>query len=80
MTVNEPEVTFEEAIKALEEVVRQLEDGTVTLDESLKLFEKGVELARICRAKLDQYEAKIEILLERNGEAVTEPFVQKETE
>ncbi|NLH32281.1 MAG: exodeoxyribonuclease VII small subunit [Firmicutes bacterium] len=73
-------MTFEEAIKALEDVVRQLEDGTVTLDESLKLFEKGVELARICRAKLDQYEAKIEILLERNGEAVTEPFVQKETE
>jgi exodeoxyribonuclease VII small subunit len=78
--VHEPDMTFEEAIKALEDVVRQLEDGTVTLDESLKLFEKGVELARICRAKLDQYEAKIEILLERNGEAVTEPFVQKETE
>ncbi|HOB08086.1 MAG: exodeoxyribonuclease VII small subunit [Limnochordia bacterium] len=78
--MHEPDMTFEEAIKALEDVVRQLEDGTVTLDESLKLFEKGVELARICRAKLDQYEAKIEILLERNGEAVTEPFVQKETE
>ena len=78
--MHEPDMTFEEAIKALEDVVRQLEDGTVTLDDSLKLFEKGVELARICRAKLDQYEAKIEILLERNGEAVTEPFVQKETE
>lgn len=78
--MHEPDMTFEEAIKALEDVVRQLEDGTVTLDQSLKLFEKGVELARICRAKLDQYEAKIEILLERNGEAVTEPFVQKETE
>ncbi|HHX01466.1 MAG TPA: exodeoxyribonuclease VII small subunit [Firmicutes bacterium] len=78
--MSEPDITFEEAIKALEEVVRKLEDGTVSLDESLQLFEKGVELARICRAKLDQFEEKIEVLLERNGESVTEPFAQKETE
>ena len=50
---------FEEAIKDLEEVVRKLEDGTVSLDESLQLFEKGVELARLCRAKLISLRPKL---------------------
>ena len=74
------DISFETAIKALEEIVHQLEAGTTSLDDSLTLFEEGVKLARICRMKLDQYEAKIEILLEKNGESITESFEQKENE
>lgn len=81
MTVCEAkDISFETAIKALEEIVHQLEAGTTSLDDSLKLFEEGVKLARICRMKLDQYEAKIEILLEKNGESITKSFEQKENE
>ncbi|MFB5066270.1 MAG: exodeoxyribonuclease VII small subunit [Candidatus Wallacebacter cryptica] len=78
--MDEKAISFEDALKALEEIVRQLEEGTASLDDSLKLFEDGVKLARVCRSKLDQYEAKIEILLEKSGETVTEPFEQKESE
>lgn len=66
--------SFEDALKELEEVVQQLEGGETTLEESLKLFELGVSLARHCATKLDESEAKINILLEKNGQFLQEPF------
>jgi len=57
---------FEEAFSRLESVVRRLEGGEVTLDESLRLFEEGVGLARICAAKLDAAEGKMRVLLSRD--------------
>lgn len=57
------ELKFEEALARLEEIVRSLEQGEVGLDEALVLFEEGVKLARFCNNKLDQAEAKIEIML-----------------
>lgn len=71
-------MTFETAMERLENVVRALESGEITLDKSLELFEEGVALARVCSARLDEVEAKIEVLLERNGEIVTEPFSESE--
>lgn len=70
--------SFEEALQELEKVVKQLEDGETTLEESLKLFEQGVKLARICATKLDESEAKINILLEKNGQFLREPFETSE--
>ncbi|NMB39126.1 MAG: exodeoxyribonuclease VII small subunit [Firmicutes bacterium] len=67
-------LSFEEALTNLEGIIKQLEDGEITLEQSLKLFEQGVKLARICTAKLDDYEDKIEILLEKDGEFLREPF------
>lgn len=58
------EPTFEEAFGALEGIVRKLESGDANLDESLKLFEEGVRLARLCASKLDAAEGKIRTLLE----------------
>jgi len=66
--------SFEEALKDLEDVVQKLEDGETTLEESLKLFEQGVSLARYCAVKLDESEAKINLLLEKNGQFLREPF------
>ncbi len=67
--------TFEEAFKELESIVRKLEGGDVKLEESLKLFEEGVRLARACSAKLDAAEGKIRLLLEgEDGSPVEAPF------
>jgi exodeoxyribonuclease VII small subunit len=54
--------SFEEAVGRLEEIVRLLENGTATLDESLKLYEEGIALVRICNDKLDSAEKKIKVL------------------
>lgn len=51
--------SFEESIKRLEEIVRQMEQGNVPLEESLKLFEEGTALAGSCNAQLDTAEQKV---------------------
>jgi exodeoxyribonuclease VII small subunit len=53
-------MSFEQALKALEEVVRQLESGDVPLDESIGLYERGEQLRRHCQARLDAAQARIE--------------------
>lgn len=54
--------TFEESMTRLEEIVRTLESGNATLDESLKLYEEGIALVRVCSSKLDDAEKKIKLL------------------
>jgi exodeoxyribonuclease VII small subunit len=58
------ELKFEEALARLEEIVRSLEQGETSLEETLLLFEEGVKLARFCNQKLDEAEAKIEIMID----------------
>ena len=53
---------FEESMARLEEIVRTLENGSATLDESLKLYEEGIALVRVCSSKLDDAEKKIKLL------------------
>ncbi len=67
-------LTFEQAMKRLEQVVRELETGELSLDQSLALFQEGVELTRRCGTMLDAAEARIEKLLEQNGQPATVPF------
>ena len=55
--------TFEASLQELEKIVRRLEDGDLPLEESLKLFEKGVRLSRECQERLNQAERRIEVLL-----------------
>jgi len=59
----EAELTFEQAFGQLEEVVRQLESGELSLEQSLALFEKGMRLAKLCEGKLDQAEQKVRQLV-----------------
>jgi exodeoxyribonuclease VII small subunit len=56
---------FESALAELESVVKMLEDGTLTLEKSLELFERGVQLSRYCHSRLEEAEQRIEILNER---------------
>jgi exodeoxyribonuclease VII small subunit len=56
------EVSFEEAEKELAEIVERLERGDAGLDETLRLWERGEELYKLCRAKLDSVQGRIEEL------------------
>jgi exodeoxyribonuclease VII small subunit len=56
---------FEAAIAELETIVKKLEEGELTLEESLGLYERGVQLSRFCHARLEEAERRIEILTER---------------
>ena len=66
---------FEKNLKELELTVKKLEEGNVSLDEMLSLFEKGIKLTKSCTSLLDNAEQKINILLKsENGEIVEEEF------
>src|SRR4051812_41227930 len=56
---------FEAAIAELETVVKKLEDGDMPLEQSLALYERGVQLSRFCHARLEEAERRIEVLNER---------------
>jgi exodeoxyribonuclease VII small subunit len=58
--MSDQELTFEQARSELEQIVRQLEDGQTSLEESLKLWERGEELAKICQDWLDGARAKLD--------------------
>lgn len=55
--------TFESSLAELEKIVRKLEDGDLSLDDSLKLFEDGVKLSRECQERLSAAEKRIEVLI-----------------
>ncbi len=75
------EQKFEDAFQKLETIVKRLEDGNLSLEESLKAFEEGVRLSRFCSKKLDEAEKKVEILLkDSNGRLVPKPFTLEEEE
>ena len=69
-------LSFEDAVRALEEVVRRLEGGEVPLDESISLYERGEALRRHCQARLDAAQERIEkIVAGADGRATgTAPF------
>ncbi len=56
---------FESAISELETIVKRLEEGDLALEQSLELFERGVQLSRFCHSKLEDAERRVEILTER---------------
>jgi exodeoxyribonuclease VII small subunit len=58
---------FERSLAELEAIVHKLEQGELSLDDSLKHFERGVQLTRACQAALKQAEQKVEILMRKSG-------------
>lgn len=70
------DMSFEEALRALEDTVRKLESGEVPLDDSIALYERGEELRKACQARLDKAQARIEqIVANADGQATgTKPF------
>ncbi|NMO96888.1 exodeoxyribonuclease VII small subunit [Paenibacillus lemnae] len=71
---NEPEMSFEEAMEQLEQIVGQLEDGDVPLEKAIDLFQKGMKLSQLCSLKLEQVEQKIEMVVEEGAELKRRPF------
>jgi exodeoxyribonuclease VII small subunit len=70
---------FETALKKLEDIVRRLEGGSLSLDDSLKAFEEGVKHAAFCAKKLDEAERKVEVLLkQKDGSFSRQPFEAEE--
>lgn len=65
---------FEEALQRLEDIVRRMEAGDMSLEESLRAFEEGIRLARFCSKKLDEAERRVDILLKQDEEVVIKPF------
>ncbi len=68
-TTEEQHISFENAIERLETIVTEIEDGKVSLEESIERYAEGTKLIRMCRSTLDQAETKIKLLSEsENGE------------
>ena len=66
---------FEKSMQRLEEIVEKLEKGNLPLRESLKLFEEGTRLSRLCAKRLEEAEKKVELLVQgADGEKTPQPF------
>jgi len=69
--MNDNGVSFEKAIAELEDIVKKLEKGELTLDESIGFFQRGVELTKYCSKRLDEAERSITMLVEgENGQII----------
>lgn len=71
---------FEDALHRLEELVRKMESDELSLEESLKAFEEGIRLSRLCAKKLDEAERRVEILLRDGEDWVERPLTGTDTE
>jgi exodeoxyribonuclease VII small subunit len=70
---------FEDALNRLEEIVHRMEAGDLSLDESLKAFEEGIKLVRLCSKKLEEAERRIDLLVKNEqGDPALIPFPAEE--
>ena len=69
---------FETALAELEKIVEKMESGEQSLEESLKSFQRGIELTRACQQGLREAEQRVEKLIRKNGEFATEPLPDKD--
>ena len=73
--MSKKKLTFEDAMNALEEKVKDLESGNMTLEESLKAFSEAIGLIGVCNSQLDSAKEQVRILLEKEDGSVTDsPF------
>jgi exodeoxyribonuclease VII small subunit len=80
MTTRKRPKDFESAIERLEEITDKLEGGEVSLEESIKLYTEGLEIAVVCDKKLAEAEKKIKIIQEKSGSPVEQEFEEEEEE
>lgn len=66
-----PNISFEQAVKELEEIVRKLESGQVDLESAIKDYERGNELRKICEKKLNEAKLKVENIIKNQDGSVT---------
>ena len=70
---------FERTLTELEKVVERLEQGDLSLEESVKLFEEGVKLSASCKQELEAAEGKVQILMEQGGKLKPRDFEEEST-
>jgi exodeoxyribonuclease VII small subunit len=78
MTKSEKKISFEEALEELEKIAEKLERQSLSLEDSIKAFERGTELKKICADRLKEAEGKIEFLQKNSDSTVTRESFQKE--
>jgi exodeoxyribonuclease VII small subunit len=71
---------FETALKKLEEIVKKLETGELSLESALALFEEGIKLSRFCHTKLEEAERRVEILLKNDSGQMRAVSLETENE
>ncbi len=74
MAAKKKAVDFEQSLQQLEALVTEMEKGDLSLEQSLKAFESGIHLTRECQSRLSEAEQKVEVLLEQQGQLVSQPF------
>jgi exodeoxyribonuclease VII small subunit len=65
---------FEDTLRKLEDLLRKMEVGDMSLEDSLKAFEEGIRLSRLCTERLDEAERRVEILLKEEGKTAIQHF------
>lgn len=76
-TENKMDIPYEQAALELESVVKLLEGGDLTLEDSIKMFERGIGLVRLCNNKLDEIEKRISILIEGKNGVIEKDFISE---
>ncbi len=78
--MSKDKIDFEKLFSELEDIVKKMESGEITLSESLELFERGVKIAKILREHLDSIEKRVELLIkdQETGEILKEDFTTSE--
>lgn len=66
------EMNFEQALNRLEEIVKKLESGNVSLDESIEIYQEGILLSKYCSKKLDEAEGKVMAIVNKEQESIEE--------
>lgn len=74
MAAKKKPIDFEKSLQDLENLVTAMEKGDMTLEESLKAFETGIQLTRECQTRLAEAEQKVQLLTEQQGELQAAPF------
>ncbi|HNR03464.1 MAG TPA: exodeoxyribonuclease VII small subunit [Bacillota bacterium] len=64
--------SFEQALKRLEEIVETLEAGNISLEESIKIYQEGIALSKLCSGKLEEAEGKVMAIMNRGSEQMEE--------
>jgi exodeoxyribonuclease VII small subunit len=72
--------SFESGLDELEQVVKELEAGDLSLERSIQLFERGMSLSDTCRKQLEEAETRVEMLIRKEGKIAAEPFRPEKAE
>lgn len=80
MAARKKEIKFEEAIQRLEEIAEAMESKSLSLEDSIKMFQEGMDIAKLCNQKLDEAEKRVNIIVKNSNGTLTEAEFEAEEE